>query len=119
MCMNEIRSLQEIYNEKCLQISSRTNSMQGSKSTVDFNCQCRCELANWFFREMNGWDARRCPATIIMDITCKLVRKKHSLYATMPWFNRLMSPGVLLVNKGMGIGPQKQNCKHQNRNVTN
>jgi len=38
MYMNKIRSELNAYNEECLQISSRTDSMQGSQSTIDFNC---------------------------------------------------------------------------------
>jgi len=38
----------------------------------------------------------------------------------MTWFNnnRLSTSEFLLVNKCMGIGPQKQNRKQQNQNVT-
>jgi len=64
------------YNEECLQISSRTDSMQGSKSTINFNCQCRCKLKKRLFRKMNNWDARWCPATTLFDITLKKNRNK-------------------------------------------
>jgi len=46
------------HHQEFLQISSRTDTMQNSKSPVDFNPQHGCHLQDWLLGKMNIWNAR-------------------------------------------------------------